>query len=180
MEGIHVKIEGSGPNKIVLLHGLTGSLDAFDRLSSCLSKHGKILRLDLPRHGLSIRISKISDMDPEKLAKVVWEVIDKTGFEDATIVTHSFSNMLQPFIPAKRRIMLSPPFDSAKIRKERLLLSLFLPLAYLLPYPADRRTFFDFDRQYPDFDGWMIASAPALNALDHARYDVWVMRCKTE
>ncbi len=32
----------------------------------------------------------------------------------------------------------------------------------------------------PDFEGWMIASAPALNALDHPRYDVWVMRCKTE
>lgn len=28
-----------------------------------------------------------------------------------------------------------------------------------------------------DFKGWMIASSPALNALDHARYDVWVMRC---
>ncbi len=30
------------------------------------------------------------------------------------------------------------------------------------------------------FSGWMIASAPALNALDHPRYDVWVMRCITE
>ncbi|MEO0485671.1 MAG: DUF2155 domain-containing protein [Pseudomonadota bacterium] len=29
------------------------------------------------------------------------------------------------------------------------------------------------------FSGWMIASAPALNALDHGRYDVWVIRCKT-
>ena len=29
------------------------------------------------------------------------------------------------------------------------------------------------------FTGWMIASAPALNALDHARYDVWVLRCTT-
>lgn len=29
------------------------------------------------------------------------------------------------------------------------------------------------------FDGWMIASSPALNALDHARYDVWVIRCTT-
>ncbi|WP_270729387.1 DUF2155 domain-containing protein [Shimia sp. Alg240-R146] len=29
------------------------------------------------------------------------------------------------------------------------------------------------------FQGWMIASSPALMALDHARYDVWVMRCKT-
>ena len=27
------------------------------------------------------------------------------------------------------------------------------------------------------YTGWMIASAPALSALDHARYDVWVLRC---
>ena len=31
----------------------------------------------------------------------------------------------------------------------------------------------------PVFRGWMIASSPALNPLDHARYDVWVMRCTT-
>lgn len=29
----------------------------------------------------------------------------------------------------------------------------------------------------PVFDGWMIASSPALSALDHPRYDVWVLRC---
>ena len=29
----------------------------------------------------------------------------------------------------------------------------------------------------PVFTGWMIASAPALSALDHPRYDVWVLRC---
>jgi len=29
----------------------------------------------------------------------------------------------------------------------------------------------------PVFDGWMIASSPALMALDHPRYDVWVIRC---
>ncbi len=29
------------------------------------------------------------------------------------------------------------------------------------------------------FDGWMIASSPALNALDHSRYDIWVLRCMT-
>lgn len=31
----------------------------------------------------------------------------------------------------------------------------------------------------PVFQGWMIASAPALNAMDHSRYDVWVLRCTT-
>jgi hypothetical protein len=28
------------------------------------------------------------------------------------------------------------------------------------------------------FDGWMTAASPALSAMDHARYDVWVLRCK--
>jgi hypothetical protein len=30
------------------------------------------------------------------------------------------------------------------------------------------------------FSGWMLASAPALSAMDHSRYDVWVLRCLTE
>jgi hypothetical protein len=29
----------------------------------------------------------------------------------------------------------------------------------------------------PVFTGWMIASSPALSAMDHPRYDVWVLRC---
>jgi hypothetical protein len=28
------------------------------------------------------------------------------------------------------------------------------------------------------FEGWMTAASPALSAMDHARYDVWVLRCK--
>jgi hypothetical protein len=27
------------------------------------------------------------------------------------------------------------------------------------------------------FSGWMLASSPALSALDHPRYDVWVLSC---
>jgi hypothetical protein len=29
------------------------------------------------------------------------------------------------------------------------------------------------------FSGWMLATAPALNAMDHPRYDVWALRCST-
>ncbi len=29
------------------------------------------------------------------------------------------------------------------------------------------------------FAGWMVGSSPALNALDHRRYDIWVLRCNT-
>ena len=29
------------------------------------------------------------------------------------------------------------------------------------------------------FSGWMLGSSPALNALEHAVYDVWAISCKT-
>jgi len=54
-------------------------------------------------------------------------------------------------------------------------------------YPAGNRSgdayagleITDINGDGPVFRGWMIASAPALSALDHAQYDVWVMRCIT-
>lgn len=35
----------------------------------------------------------------------------------------------------------------------------------------------DIREQQPRFEGWMVASSPALSAMDHPRYDVWVLRC---
>lgn len=29
------------------------------------------------------------------------------------------------------------------------------------------------------FTGWMFAESPALNAIDHAVYDIWLVNCKT-
>lgn len=36
------------------------------------------------------------------------------------------------------------------------------------------------NEEIPIFEGWMIASSPALSALDHSRFDVWLIRCTTE
>lgn len=52
-------------------------------------------------------------------------------------------------------------------------------------YPADdpssdafaQLRIFDSTSSEPVFRGWMIAASPALNALDHPRYDVWVLNC---
>lgn len=54
-------------------------------------------------------------------------------------------------------------------------------------YPADNPAgdaytyieVFDRNENQKLFAGWMLASAPALNAMDHPRYDVWVLRCMT-
>lgn len=40
-------------------------------------------------------------------------------------------------------------------------------------------TITDADTGATAFDGWMVASSPALSALDDPRYDVWVIRCKS-
>jgi len=54
-------------------------------------------------------------------------------------------------------------------------------------YPADNPTGDAFafltirarDSGVVHFEGWMIASSPALSALDHSRYDIWVLRCNS-
>jgi hypothetical protein len=35
----------------------------------------------------------------------------------------------------------------------------------------------DAREEEPRFAGWMFASSPALSALDHPRYDIWVLSC---
>jgi hypothetical protein len=52
-------------------------------------------------------------------------------------------------------------------------------------YPSDlpmgeayaHLTILDEGQLDPIFKGWMVASSPALSALDHPRYDVWVLHC---
>jgi len=36
----------------------------------------------------------------------------------------------------------------------------------------------DIREEAPRFSGWMFASSPALSALEHPRYDVWVLSCQ--
>ena len=35
----------------------------------------------------------------------------------------------------------------------------------------------DVREEAPRFSGWMFASSPAVSALDHPRYDVWLLSC---
>lgn len=51
--------------------------------------------------------------------------------------------------------------------------------------PPESAAFLEIQERKPDgtsqklFSGWMFASSPALNALEHSVYDVWVVGCKT-
>lgn len=50
--------------------------------------------------------------------------------------------------------------------------------------PPESAAFLEIDEVDPDsprerlFTGWMFASSPAISALEHGIYDVWVMECR--
>ena len=52
--------------------------------------------------------------------------------------------------------------------------------------PPETTAFVQIDENVPGakpkrmFSGWMFASSPALNGLEHPTYDVWVVTCKTD
>ncbi|MEO9900639.1 DUF2155 domain-containing protein [Nisaea sp.] len=49
----------------------------------------------------------------------------------------------------------------------------------------ENAAFLEIDEQKPDeaeirlFTGWMFASSPALNAVEHPVYDVWLLDCRS-
>lgn len=38
----------------------------------------------------------------------------------------------------------------------------------------------EMSKSLPVFSAWMIAASPALSAMDHPRYDIWLINCRTE
>ena len=67
-------------------------------------------------------------------------------------------------------------------------LTLTVRYCYTVPpeEPPETTAFVQVDDNPPSsppkrmFSGWMFASTPALNALEHPTYDVWVITCKTD
>jgi hypothetical protein len=67
-------------------------------------------------------------------------------------------------------------------------LTLTVRYCYTVPpeEPPETTIFVQIDDNPPSappkrmFSGWMFASTPALNALEHPTYDVWAITCKTD
>ncbi|MDP4290444.1 MAG: alpha/beta hydrolase [Bacteroidota bacterium] len=83
---IRYKTEGLG-NTLVLLHGFLESLDIWDSFSAQLSKHYRVVTIDLPGHGESGYWGKVHSM--ELMAECVNEVLDHLNVEKCVIAGHS-------------------------------------------------------------------------------------------
>jgi pimeloyl-ACP methyl ester carboxylesterase len=89
---VHYRDEGSG-DPIVLLHGLTDSLFVWDQWASQLSGYVRVIRLDLPGHGLT-------GPDPQgryawsEITDLVVEFLDQLGLARATLVGSSWGGAI--------------------------------------------------------------------------------------
>lgn len=78
--------EGKG-NPVILLHGYLESLKIWDCFTPLLSGHHRIIRIDLPGHGVSTVSGNIASM--EFMAESVLAVMDCLKIEKTFLVGHS-------------------------------------------------------------------------------------------
>ncbi len=72
---------------IVLLHGFLESLEIFDEFSEKLSKHFRVISIDLPGHGKTPCIGYVHSM--ELMAECVKAVMDSLNIRKYVLVGHS-------------------------------------------------------------------------------------------
>lgn len=85
---IRYRSEGTGTGKaIVLLHGFLESMGIWDEFSRALSKHFRVLSIDLPGHGGSEILAEVHSM--ELMADAVHGVLEHCGISQCVMVGHS-------------------------------------------------------------------------------------------
>lgn len=88
---LNYKPEGEG-KPIVLIHGYLENMSMWDKTAKKLSKRYKVLRFDLPGHGLSPVISETHDM--ESVAREIKKVMDKEEISEALVIGHSMGGYI--------------------------------------------------------------------------------------
>jgi hypothetical protein len=109
--------------------------------------------------------------------------------------------LLNTAIPGKdgvKRLVLMRGLDKITGRPSNILVPIGVPVTYAtmtitarycystpLSEPPETTAFLQIEDHRPDqdaravFSGWMLASSPSLNGLQHPLYDVWVINCAT-
>ncbi|AQS35977.1 putative hydrolase or acyltransferase of alpha/beta superfamily [Shewanella psychrophila] len=82
---MHYISSGQG-SAVILIHGLFGNLDNLKGLGRNLEERHRVVRIDVPNHGLSPHWQK---MDYPLLAQAVIELMDSLQIEAAHILGHS-------------------------------------------------------------------------------------------
>ncbi len=88
----HVKEEGRGPT-IVLLHGILASLHTWDGWLPALSEKYRVVRIDLPAHGLTGPDPK-NEYSVERMTTLIEKLYDKLGIKKAHLIGNSLGGWI--------------------------------------------------------------------------------------
>lgn len=84
---IHARLQGSGPETIVLLHGYLESVEIWNGFADLLSKECRVLMIDIPGHGQSGVVAPEHSMN--LMAGAVREVLDFMDIPSCYLAGHS-------------------------------------------------------------------------------------------
>ena len=87
----HIEDSGKGDKVILLLHGYLETMYIWDDLYNDLSRDYRVIRIDLPGHGLSCT-APVNTM--ELMATVAKGVLDICKVEKATVIGHSMGGFV--------------------------------------------------------------------------------------
>lgn len=106
--------------------------------------------------------------DEDRPANIDGEVVILQGLDKETARIQTFGGKVGSVVTFRtleiviRRCQKTPP----QLKPERA--------AFLQIYDVDPES----EKRNQVFSGWMFASSPALSAMDHPTYDIWVKDCR--
>ena len=90
---IHYRDEGSGP-VLVLLHGVASSLHTWDGWVAEMKDQYRIIRLDLPAHGLTGPDPGVERYDTQYMVEKLDRFLDKLGIERLSLAGNSLGGFI--------------------------------------------------------------------------------------
>ncbi|MBW8359489.1 MAG: alpha/beta fold hydrolase [Weeksellaceae bacterium] len=84
---LNYEISGTGKEDLVLLHGFMENLLIWEEMEAFLSKKFRLIKIDLPGHGLSKMYSEVHSMD--LMAQELKKVTDKLQIDRFHLLGHS-------------------------------------------------------------------------------------------
>ena len=125
MDGLRVNVaEWGAGDPVVLLHGLTGSLDYWAPFAERLGRSHRVIAVDVPGHGDSDVLDPFSFTEAVRL---MGEAIDQIGVDQPAVVGHSFGAPLAFTWAAERPVsamVLASPVGMApfSLRRARFIM----------------------------------------------------------
>ena len=89
---VYVSDTKKGERTVVLLHGYLETLAVWEDFVHLLAPHFRVLRIDLPGHGLSGTNSEVNTVDFS--AMILCEVLQKSGVSEAIVAGHSMGGYI--------------------------------------------------------------------------------------